>query len=99
MSAAVVAAAEGEATAEATVAAAVAPATVAAAVAPARMGVRRGRWHLRGDVAVQVGCGMAHHEGLQRAALVGILARPKLVAHLEARARGQRGERGWGGDG
>ena len=58
-----------------------------------------GEAHLRGDVAVQVGCGMAHHEGLQRAALVGILARPKLVAHLEARARGQRGERGWGGDG
>ena len=98
MSAAVVAAAEGEATAEATVAAAVAPATVAAAVAPA-MERCDGEAHLRGDVAVQVGCGMAHHEGLQRAALVGILARPKLVAHLEARARGQRGERGWGGDG
>ena len=89
MSAAVVAAAEGEATAEATVAAAVAPA----------MERCDGEAHLRGDVAVQVGCGMAHHEGLQRAALVGILARPKLVAHLEARARGQRGERGWGGDG
>ena len=66
-----------------------AAATVAAAVAPARMGVRRGRWHLRGDVAVQVGCGMAHHEWLQRAPIRLIRARPKLVARLEAGARGR----------